>query len=314
MKGFKNKETKRKRNKLIISLFLCLITFISIFKNLDSTKIEYDNQKLVKQLLNNTTNNKNSYLKKLTKKMIEDIYNSPTKYLLQTQSNLIKKAPVIIPVLNKTEEYKPTIYIYNTHQTEEYTPSDFIEYSIKPQVTMANYIMEEQFNKNNYQTYIETASIKEILNNNNWKYGYSYKASRILLEQRKKEHPSLTYFIDVHRDSLKKDKTTIIINEKTYAKLLFIVGLENVNYQENLIFTEQINNCLNSNYPNLSKGIYKKSGPGVNGVYNQDFSSYTILVEVGGYENTTNEVLNSSIAFSNCFMEVIKTHEPKTNS
>lgn len=314
MKIVNNKKIIRKRNKLIISLLLCSITFISIFKNLDSTNINYDNQKLVKNLLDKTTNIKNNSLKKVTNKILKDIYNSPTKYLLQTKSNLIKKEKIMMPVINEITEYKPTIYIYNSHQTEEYTPSDFIEYSIKPQVTMANYIMEEQFNKNNYQTYTESASIKEILNNNNWKYSYSYKASRILLEQRKNEYPSLTYFIDVHRDSLKKDKTTIVLNDKTYAKLLFIVGLENENYQQNLFFTEQINNCLNINYPNLSKGIYKKSGAGVNGIYNQDFSPYTILIEVGGYENTTNEVLNSSIAFSNCFMEVIKTHEPKTNS
>jgi stage II sporulation protein P len=62
---------------------------------------------------------------------------------------------------------------------------------------------------------------------------------------------------------------------------------------------------MNELYPNLSKGIYKKGGPGVNGVYNQDFSPYTILIEIGGYENTTNEVLNTVLAFSKCFMETI---------
>ncbi|MBR2828185.1 MAG: stage II sporulation protein P [Bacilli bacterium] len=51
--------------------------------------------------------------------------------------------------------------------------------------------------------------------------------------------------------------------------------------------------------------MYKKSGPGVNGVYNQDFHKNTILIEVGGYENTTTEVLNSLLAFSSSFLEVI---------
>ena len=62
---------------------------------------------------------------------------------------------------------------------------------------------------------------------------------------------------------------------------------------------------MNAYYPGLSKGIYKKEGPGVNGVYNQDFSNRLILVEMGGYENTTTEVLNSAIAFSKCFLEVV---------
>lgn len=179
---------------------------------------------------------------------------------------------------------------------------------------IADYILEETFNNNSYQTLVEENSIKEILNQNNWKYSYSYKASRLLLEQRKKENTTLKYFIDVHRDSLPKEKTTIEINGKKYAKTIFLIGLENPNYEENLIFTEKINSLMNERYPNLSKGIYKKGGAGVNGVYNQDFSSYLILLEIGGYENTTTEVMNSTLAFAECFMEVIKENEITTAS
>ena len=212
-----------------------------------------------------------------------------------------------IPVI-KEESKDPLIYIYNTHQTEEYETSTILDYSIKPTVTITNYILEEIFNKNKLYTYVEESNIKEILNKNSWNYSYSYKATRILLEQRKQEYPTLKYFIDIHRDSITKDKTTIHINDKSYAKILFLIGLENPNYQENLSFTEKLNNLINQKYPNLSKGIYKKGGPGVNGVYNQDFSKYLILVEMGGYQNTPIEVLNSSLALAECFMEVINEY------
>ena len=53
----------------------------------------------------------------------------------------------------------------------------------------------------------------------------------LLLEKRILEYPSLNYFIDIHRDSLTKDKTTVVIDDKEYAKVLFIVGLENKNYK-----------------------------------------------------------------------------------
>ena len=211
-----------------------------------------------------------------------------------------------IPVIKESKD--PLIYIYNTHQTEEYETSTILDYSIKPTVTISNYILEEIFNKNKLYTYVEEANIKEILNKNSWNYSYSYKATRILLEQRKQEHPTLKYFIDIHRDSITKDKTTVIINNKSYAKILFLIGLENPNYQENLLFTEKLNNLINQKYPNLTKGIYKKGGPGVNGVYNQDFSKYLILVEMGGYQNTPIEVLNSSLALAECFMEVINEY------
>ena len=84
-----------------------------------------------------------------------------------------------------------------------------------------------------------------------------------------------------------------------------MIGLENSKYEENLHFTTLINDKMNEKYPGLSKGIYKKGGDGVNGVYNQDFSSKAILIEIGGYENNLTEVLNSVIAFTECFMEVI---------
>ena len=211
-----------------------------------------------------------------------------------------------IPVIKESKD--PLIYIYNTHQTEEYETSTILDYSIKPTVTISNYILEEIFNKNKLYTYVEEANIKEILNKNSWNYSYSYKATRILLEQRKQDYPTLKYFIDIHRDSITKDKTTVIINNKSYAKILFLIGLENPNYQENLLFTEKLNNLINQKYPNLTKGIYKKGGPGVNGVYNQDFSKYLILVEMGGYQNTPIEVLNSSLALAECFMEVINEY------
>jgi stage II sporulation protein P len=78
---------------------------------------------------------------------------------------------------------------------------------------MVNYILEDIFNNNSYKTLVEEGSIKEILNKNNWKYSSSYKASRQFLDKAKKNNPSLKYFIDIHRDSLKKERTTISIND-----------------------------------------------------------------------------------------------------
>ena len=72
-----------------------------------------------------------------------------------------------------------------------------------------------------------------------------------------------------------------------------MLGLENQNYKENEIILNKLEQWMNKNYKGLSRGIYKKSGPGVNGVYNQDFSINCILIEVGGEENTFEEVNNT---------------------
>lgn len=305
--------SKPAKRKIIpyFSFFIILFIFTSIYKYLDNSPSKITDKQLVNYLLSQTqfTENKNFFYTYL-KDQILNIYNKPLNILMINsafkQQTTNKSPPVSVM---KEETKKPLIYIYNSHQSEEYASSTFIEYSVKPTVMMADYILEEQFNNAQYPTLVEERSIKEVLNKYSWNYSYSYQASRIRLEEVKKNNPSLQYFIDVHRDSLSKERTTVEINGKKYAKLLFIIGLENPNYSANLEFTEAINAKLNERYPNLSKGIYKKSGPGVNGVYNQDFSPRTILIEMGGYQNTPTEVMNSALAFSECYLEVLKTYE-----
>lgn len=310
-KKFVAKKSKRKRKlKLLFWFFLfCFGIYIS-FKIINSQNIKIDDKEFVQLLIsqNNYINQDNIITNRL-KLFLNETISTPVLFL---ENNYDQK----IEVINNKEtsitnniSLEPLIYIYNSHQTEEYSSNVFLDFTINPTVTMNDYILEEVFNKNNYKTIVEEASIKEILNQNSWNYSNSYRASRILIEQAKKNNPSLVYFIDVHRDSLKKEKTTIKINDKSYARTIFLIGLENSNYEENLKFTNLINDKMNEKYPGLSKGIYQKGGVGVNGVYNQDFSPRTILIEIGGIENTVSEVLNSTLAFADCFMEVIKNDE-----
>ena len=156
-----------------------------------------------------------------------------------------------------------------------------------------SYMLKEQLEKYDIFSIVEESSVNNVLNKNKWRYGYSYKVTRTFLEEASKKNPSLKFYIDVHRDSVSKKISTVEINGKTYAKIMLLLGLENKKYNDNLKMIEYINNEVNKRYPGLSRGIYKKSGPGVNGVYNQDFSKNCILIEFGGQYNTLNEVYNT---------------------
>lgn len=193
-------------------------------------------------------------------------------------------------VLNST---KPIIYIYSTHDTEGYASSYFNIYNIKPDVKIASYYLQEKLSDLGLNTIVEKRIIKDALNKNNWVYKDSYKASRIYLENTYQNNTSLKYFIDLHRDSSLKSKTTTTIDGKSYARVMFLVGLEHDNYNANLKVATDINNLIKAKYPSLTRGIYKKSGPGVNGIYNQDFNSNCILIELGGQYNTMLEVSNT---------------------
>lgn len=225
-------------------------------------------------------------------------------YLLKTGFNnqiskSILKSPLDIEnisLVNNEEEVKsnePLIYIYNTHDEEAYYNSYLNPYNIVPDVKLASYYFQERLKDLGIESVVEKRKIKDVLDKNGWNYRYSYSASRVYLEEVSKNNPSIKYFIDLHRDSVGKDKTTTTINGKSYARVMFLVGLEHKSYQKNLDLATRLNELISQFDSTLSRGIYQKEGPGVNGIYNQDFSSKAILIEVGGQYNTIEEVANT---------------------
>lgn len=207
---------------------------------------------------------------------------------------------------NPVDISNPIIYIYNTHQLENYNNRRLSIYGITPNVMMASYLLKEKLNRMGYATIVEDTNISDFLNLNGWDYSSSYKASRLLILDKMNRYPSLKYFIDIHRDSVNKDVTYIEINKKKYAKILFVIGLEHDNYKANLKLAESINSLFNKKYPNLSRGILKKEGPQVDGIYNQDISSNSMLIELGGVDNDIEEVLNTIDAISDVLSTYIK--------
>jgi len=201
---------------------------------------------------------------------------------------------------------KPKVYLYNTHQLEEYSSKNVAQYNVTPNVMMLSYILREKLNDREIPTIVEENNVSEFLKANNWNYASSYKVTKLLLEDAKTKNPTLEYYIDLHRDSVKRSISTTTIGGKSYARILFIAGLEHENYQSNLAFIEKLNTLFNTYYPGLSRGIYKKEGTGVNGIYNQDFSPQTILIEVGGVDNTIDEVFLTAEAIADVLEKYIK--------
>lgn len=200
------------------------------------------------------------------------------------------------------EVKEPLVYIYNTHQTEDYNPGSLREYNITPTVYMASVMLQKALEKEGIFSIVEDANIKEILNLNGWSYGSSYLASRMLLEEAKKDYPSIKYFIDLHRDSV---SGTTTIDKLTYAKLMFVVGMNHEKYNENQNLVMRLHDYIKSNYESVIKNVYYSK----NGKYNQDFDTNTFLVEIGGPDNKIDEVYNSvSLLAEALIKEIKKTH------
>lgn len=200
-------------------------------------------------------------------------------------------------IINTDDEI---IYIYNTHDTEGYNLPFISDYSIKPTVKFASYILKDHLNNLNISSYVENNSISEYLKKNNLGYSDSYEASRYYLNK-SSENKNFKIFIDIHRDSVKYDKTLYVKDNKKYAKVLFVLAKKNKNYNNNLKFINYINSKLNENFNGISRGILERN----NVIFNQDISKNAILLEVGGVDNTIEEVNNTLFIIANILKEYI---------
>lgn len=329
----RNNNKKRKKIRVIKILFLITIIYISFsysfYYSLRRNK-NINNSNFIKSLVrmgnsNNLYNNKlinvvNSTINFITHVDITKPSSIITSYVSKTNnynsitlehnddySNLeeLKKISSYIEDPYKVDISKPIIYLYNTHQLENYNNKNLSIYNITPNVLMASYILKEKLNKNGISTIVEDTNLSEFLNLNHWNYASSYKATRMLLLEKMNKYDSLKYFIDIHRDSVNRNSTTVTINNKTYAKILFVIGLEHKNYEYNLEVTNKLNDLIKEDYPSLTKGIYKKSGKGVDGIYNQDVDKNCILIEIGGVDNTIEEVYNTLEVLSNVLTKFV---------
>lgn len=284
---FKAKKKKKKR---------ILIFYITI--GIMSYLITYNYLNITKRIVKN--NEKVLYKLGLNDYKILNIKTSKIKSLLYEGLNYSLEEPRVAKSINVNSD--PQIYIYNTHQNENYDTKLFNAYNISYTVETASYLLKDNLKIYNINSVVETKSISSYLNTNNLSYKDSYKASRIFIKEAMDTYPNIKYFVDIHRDSVAKERTTATIGNKTYAKVLFVIGENNPNYLKNLELANKINSKIDDN---ITNGIIKKSGSKVNGIYNQDLNENIILIEIGGKDNTIEEVNNTTKVLAKAIYESI---------
>ena len=207
------------------------------------------------------------------------------------------------------EENKDIVYIYNTFQTDKYKSNYFNSYSVSSYVTQASFMLKEYLSSFNIGSIVEEESVVKVLKKQNIMYSNTYAASRILMEEASNNHPDLEMFFDLQVSDYEREATTVEINGENYAKILFVVGTDNGTYLENQEFATELNGILESINPALSRGVSLRGGVGYQGIYNQDFSSKVLLIQVGGINNTIDEVNRSMKILA----EVIATYKEEND-
>lgn len=203
------------------------------------------------------------------------------------------------------------VFIYFSHNRESYLPllkgvtdPDAASHS-KVNVTLVGDRLKTALEEKGVGAEVDKTDVYALLQKKNLNYASSYTESRKIVEEAIAQKKEAQYYIDVHRDSQRKKVTTINIGGKDYAKICFIIGGENPNYEKNLKLAKEIHKKISDKYPGMSRGVFEKRGAGTNGKFNQDLSENAMLVEAGGVDNTIEELNRSMDALAGALSEHI---------
>lgn len=192
------------------------------------------------------------------------------------------------------------VFIYHSHNRESWLPE------LKPgtkdpndariNVTLVGKRLAEQLEEKGVGAAHSSKDYASSVQSYNW--NLSYKYSQKTVQQAMADYRDLQYFIDIHRDSQRRSKTTATIKGVDYAQVYFIIGHKNPNWKRNEEFAGKIHERLEQNYPGLSRGIWGKTAANGNGEYNQSLDPDSVLIEIGGIENTLEECYRTADALA----------------
>ncbi|WP_203247691.1 stage II sporulation protein P [Sporosarcina beigongshangi] len=149
--------------------------------------------------------------------------------------------------------------------------------------------IKSHFELNGIQTEFLAVDTMDEMKKKNKVFREAYNVVRPFIDQQIKEN-EYDIIIDLHRDSAKRKTSTLTYENLTYGKIYFVLGENNPNYPENKEYAERLSIQLNNLVPGISRGIFGKKGEHVDGVYNQDLAQNMVLIELGGIDNTEEEI------------------------
>jgi stage II sporulation protein P len=206
----------------------------------------------------------------------------------------------------------PLVYIYQSNDSESFfselnmkVPADQAFHDTK-NITLVGERLSQSLKKAGISSVHDETPVMQILKERNLPFNESYKVSRESLQDAIEKNKSIKLVFDLHRDSQKRSVTTSKIDGIEYAKIAFIVSGSSSHYEENVKFATLLHNKIQKEYPNsLSRGVLVKNNPPNQNTYNQDLLDHSVLVEIGGVENTLEEEYRTADILAEMIKEIL---------
>ncbi len=179
---------------------------------------------------------------------------------------------------------EPLILIYHTHITESFLPTSQVLFTENMDLSVCRLgkelakLLQEQYGF----TVIHHQQIYDQPRQ------YAYEKARPVIENLLQDQEQIGLVLDIHRDGVSRVSTTAELGDSIFGRILFVIGSKHKGFETNLKFTLCLQRELENLIPGLSRGVRQQ-----NFVYNQDLHPYSLLVEIGGHENSIDESLRS---------------------
>lgn len=213
---------------------------------------------------------------------------------------------------------EPQVLIMHTHTTESYEPyaRDFYDASFNSRTTDESKNIVSVGNK--IQEQLAAAGIGVIHDktiHDYPSYNGSYDRSRVTVQAILTQYPSIKIVLDIHRDAIEKEDggrvaPVSVIEGKQAAQVMLIAGADNgklnmPNYMKNFRFASLLQSQMESDYPGLTRPIlfaYRN--------YNQDMTTGSILIEVGGHANSIDQAQYTGELIGKSLVSVLESLSP----
>ncbi len=196
-------------------------------------------------------------------------------------------------------ENEPQVLIMHTHTTESYEPYSRSFYDADFQCRTTDSSMNMVAVGDEMAKVFDQKGIRVIHDttiHDHPSYNGSYDRSRVTVLSILEKYPSVKVVLDVHRDAIERESGERIapftkINGRSCAQVMLICGCDDgtmnmPDCMKNLASASLFQQYMEKKYPTFTRPMlydYRQ--------YNQDLTTGSVLIEVGGHANSIDEAL-----------------------
>ena len=225
-----------------------------------------------------------------------------------------------LPTLEIKADGEPEVLIMHTHTTECYENAehDYYDENRSCRTLDAEYNMIAVGNMITEQLAAGGIGvIHDTTVHDSPSYNGSYDRSRETVKNILEQYPSVKIVLDIHRDAIERDGERIApvteINGKKAAQIMIICGCDDgtmnmPNCTENFKLACLMQSGFERDYPTLTRPVLFDYSH-----YNQDLTTGSLLIEVGGHANTLEQAKYSGELIGKSLAKTLKMSQTNAN-